>query len=531
LLKTPPQSLSFSSEPLFFRKKQSRLGRKRSFNRDALSTKKEKRKSVSPNSPDSDADSDFLTEGQSQAKKPKPEAELWMKDIQPLDESVQGGLAEVGVGVLYVPSTKLPMGNERKPKLNVCLYKQTFAHSGNLYMVQSELLALQRLQRLASPWFPHFVGELNILIPTTENRQQERVVRGVGMEFIPGITVSRLLKPNNKHPSFLCMSSINTRLQLCIQLVRGMQQLHEARIVHRDIKPANLIVTSPDIYRHLVESKLLPELIGRMRIQHWVDQGSIKNLKPSSAGFRLHASIVSSKEANSVLYVDRFCTPGASSSDPGPPPQPMDVAGARLSILDLNTCDVLSQDNAVNPKYTSPFGTCLFQWRNWFSNTQCFKINKCKDACEGFDFDAFAVGIVIMDLLRTISVERAPCFDSAKTPSAQYPFIKNSFVPFCDDIFNRSPAPSSAEGIAVPSLALFFRDAVLDPAVWTAGFVAANVQLSSLLTAHPPLFLLLHNMTRLRFSPSRQDELRVQPIPSMAHASATLTALLASRSE
>lgn len=489
----------------------------------ALASKNEKRKSVSPSSSDSDAD---VAGNEVQSKKPKQESELWMKDIQPLDESLQGGLAEVGVGVLYTPSRLLPMGHERKSKLIVCLYKQTFAHAGNLYMVHSELIALQRLQLLASPWFPHFTGELNILAPT-ENKQQERVVRGIAMEFIPGITLSRLLKPSNGFPSFLCMSTTLHRLQLCIQLARGMEQLHRARIVHRDIKPANLIVAAPDIYKHMVDKQLLPELVRRMRTQNWIDHGSIKHLKPTSAGYKCHAAIVSPKEASSVLHVNRFCTPGAHAIDQGAPPQPMDVAGARLVILDLNTCDVLPQDNEIPPKYASPFGTALFQWRNWFGNTQCFKINKCKDASEGFDFDTFAVGIVIMDLLRTISVERVPSLETAKSLTAQYPFIKQSFTPFCDAVFTQSPSASTSSSIVVPSLALFFRDAILDPILWSAGFVAANTQLSALFTSQPPLFELLHSMTRIRFSQSRTDELRIPPLPSMASTSNTLTAMLA----
>lgn len=463
-------------------------------------------------------------------KKHKQQQEIWLKDTQPLEDSLQGALGEVGIGVQYLPSFCPPEGLEpllQTPSI-LRLYKQTFVHGGNLYMIQAELQALQRMQSLASPYFPKLAGEANILMPVKENgHRQARIVRGIAMEFIPGITLSRLLKPGNGYPSFLCLQSLQARVKLCSQLLRGMQQMHEARVIHRDIKPTNIVITSPDIYRHMVHAEMLPQPILRMRSQRWVDFSTVKNLKSTSAGYKLFASVVSHKEANSVLFVDRFCTGGSAESDHLLPPQPLDVAGARLVILDLNTCDVLPFQSQHIPKYTNSYGTPLFQWRNWFCETQCYDVNKCKSATEGFDFDAFAVGIVIMDLIRTISVERVPMLETARSFNGQYPFIKQSVVPFCNSIFVQSPALSSSESIVVPSLALFFRDGHLCPSLWSAGFVSANtLHLQAFFKSHPSLFDLLHKMTRIRFIPSREEELRISPIPTMASVSVAFSSVL-----
>jgi len=79
--------------------------------------------------------------------------------------------------------------------------------------------------------------------------QHPNVVRGfevgqdqgfhfIAMEYIPGETLAEVLERRQKLPW-----AEATRLM--VQLLEGLQHLHEQRMVHRDLKPANLMIRYP----------------------------------------------------------------------------------------------------------------------------------------------------------------------------------------------------------------------------------------------------------------------------------------------
>src|SRR5439155_538031 len=77
--------------------------------------------------------------------------------------------------------------------------------------------------------------------PTLQSLGQE--IRGdggrhvLGMEFVKGVGLDRLLRDRGKLPPTIAADYI-------YQTAVGMQRAHDRGLIHRDLKPANLLLSS-----------------------------------------------------------------------------------------------------------------------------------------------------------------------------------------------------------------------------------------------------------------------------------------------
>lgn len=117
-----------------------------------------------------------------------------------------------------------------------------------------------------------------------------------------------------------------------------------------------------------------------------------------------------------------------------------------------------------------------------------------------------------------------PIADQNASVQQRYPFLKAVYAYF--DHFVKEH--DEQQGPACPSVAQFFRYAKFDEkGIWDERFVSGNVKrLRPLFDAHPPLYTLLHHMTRIRLPKTP----RTWPsMPTIAEAERTLM-VLATRS-
>lgn len=163
---------------------------------------------------------------------------------------------------------------------------------------------------------------------------------------------------------------------------------------------------------------------------------------------------VTASESAKSLVVSGFASYRIDSS----PSVAEDVAGARLVIIDFNTSNVVPYATLEEPRVLSQAGTFLYQWRNWFSGTEFYRTHQCGSSLEGFDVDAFATGMVIMDILRLYSVDELPLVRST-AGLLSYPFVKwcheeIDWLLAQPDCAVNYPFP---DGVDLPSMAWFFR--------------------------------------------------------------------------
>jgi serine/threonine protein kinase len=519
---------------------------------------------------------------------------VWLRDAVPLGESEQGGLAEVGVGEEELVQSSIPK-QMRNPglarfytpefgrgkaleKANVYLqmpvvrlYKMTYAYRGELRHASSELRAMQMLSALDSPYFPRMLGEAGIItarkdkkdgdsdmsdhevqqpaankrrrVSDEEDKHLRRLNVGIAMEYIPSITISRLLR-NYMQWKFPTLLSPLGRLQLCTQLVRGMELMAKQRIIHRDIKPGNILVAAPEILRQYIDKPKiedphkwrqmgsrkapeLPAMITQMRTKRWVPPPTSRaggNITSQAAA----RSVGRLAEEAAVLRVDAYCT-DTYKDFKQEAPQDSDVAGARLVIIDFNLADF-----AEHPAYSyknSTWGTHMYRWHHWFEWCNFYRKMKCCSAKElALQHDQFAVGLVMLDMLRGVSVER---LSIERIGSAAALWLQE-FTAWVDSVCS---GPRAAVGFketcSQPSVARFFMDpnATLSSEAWDQhgnGFVAANLEMRKTLTRHRELYDMLHNMTRMRISDGVLSNIKPAwgEIPSMSQVNRVLTAAL-----
>lgn len=102
-----------------------------------------------------------------------------------------------------------------------------------------------------------------------------------------------------------------------------------------------------------------------------------------------------------------------------------DVNTTRLVIIDFNTCRMADHASSqLQPSSSSAAhisgGTYLYQWRSWFSSTAAYQNHHCDRVLDGFHFDVFAAGLLMMDILRIFSIEKIKLNIDA---NSRYPFL------------------------------------------------------------------------------------------------------------
>lgn len=306
------------------------------------------------------------------------------------------------------------------------------------------------------------------------------------------------------------------RLRWCLQLARGMKFLHRCGIIHRDIKPNNILFTSPRIYTW-------------MRKYH-----KLQGMRPltDTMGGEIHElplSIPSSAEADRSLQVDGF---GWGHALPEPKTVDHDVWGARLVIVDFNG-SLLFKDCFASKS------ECHRNPHDWVGGTEEYREtwwmeylhqqSSSSSAKSGWkqllpqalrdeawtSFDQFAVGLVMLDLLRGVAAS-ASNSESHRKYFTRYWKERNSKEN------NKKHVPSVSEYLLL---------AELREEDWTPQFLKANEDLRVWMfeSAAISLRVMFHCMTRIRWSLAYEEEMKesyvlteVASVPTMVQVESTL---------
>lgn len=188
-----------------------------------------------------------------------PASDVWLMGIEPLP--TQGGLGEIGCAYRFDPS------QPKSPIASIALaYKITHCHSRSIGSAEREQAALETIARHPTANFPFYHGYARIMYPmamgasTKVNHEPAKsmIVHGICMEFIPGLSLSQLLKStiDGQLSKYQCIKTLMERLKLCTQLARGIAHMHQLGIIHGDIKPGNVMIVAEDIYQDLVLTSL-----------------------------------------------------------------------------------------------------------------------------------------------------------------------------------------------------------------------------------------------------------------------------------
>ncbi len=106
------------------------------------------------------------------------------------------------------------------------------------------------------------------------------------MEYVPGISLDRLLVPLSRLPYGQKEGFI---LKVVEQLCQGLADLHRQDLVHRDLKPSNILIQIGDAPAELAPEAVLQELLEQDFLVKITDLGLVRDLSAS-------ASITGTKE-------------------------------------------------------------------------------------------------------------------------------------------------------------------------------------------------------------------------------------------
>ncbi|GAB4343349.1 MAG: hypothetical protein Kow0037_31410 [Calditrichia bacterium] len=119
------------------------------------------------------------------------------------------------------------------------------------------------------------------------------------MEYIPGLTLEKLLKILSQYP---VEKKVDVADAIVLQLAKGLAHLHEHRLVHRDLKPSNILLQLPEFPD--AEGELLKHLAKGDFVLKITDLVVVKDLTASvsitrSSDFVGTAAYISPEQARS----------------------------------------------------------------------------------------------------------------------------------------------------------------------------------------------------------------------------------------